>query len=1026
MVFCSSVNPTLSRKIMKSSFSSLGAALLLVSAAAFAQPAPQNAQNPTPNAQRPAPNALPPLVQKAAAAFNRGMLRQNEKRYAEAIAAYKEFLVLGKQAKLPAQTLLPAHQNLATMYSQQNKRKELEAELRQIVAVKSDEPFALAQLAAFAVEKRKYAEAARFANKALALKPAAPIQAQAHYALGMLATAKRDATGAEKSFGQAAKLAPDNPQAHYSYGLALATRKQYDAAIKAMERATTLAPNFPAAWLALGGLKQEKSDFFGALAAYDALLKFDKKNLVGLYGRAYALQRLSRTNDAIKAYRAYLDAKPNPPDPNVWAANFNLGELYLTIENNDAALIFLSEAAKLNPKNARVWMALAYAQTQIASKLPVLASNEKSPFDAAETSYNKALALAPNDPTILDGLAAMYEKANRADDALMLNNKRIKAEPKNIAHRYRQARIHSLKKDAAAIYQTWEEYRLLVPEDIRGYAQAAQILEAQGKFAEANAEWNLWMAKHPNDAQALLATAQNLSEMNQPKDAEAQYKKVLALDRTAENVKNPQEKPAAIAAAEAYAIEALRGLALLAQSQKNMDAAIDYWHQTKTAEFAQAKRTDRSPNPATFRALAAAYERANKPELALIEFQNMAAQFPKDGTPFADIARLLESLGKLDEAADALRKGAERTKDPLNFRLQIAEMYRRNSKFEQALAVYENLRKDFPKDTRPLGTMAQLYEQTGNDDKALAIYDALLKADATQTWISGKRAQIFVRSKRWNEAKVIFEKEIARNPNDYQVYADLGNVHKLEGNPDGYLAFLKGQLEKFPFRRTLMMVLLDQYTARMQEEAGWTLLRETADKHSKEPLILEAYANVLAERKKDAEALTVWRKIAALNPKDIPAHRSLITALDKNNQGEEATALLQTLSERADFTPEQQRMWRVELANRYVGQNRKEDAVKLYERILKQTPDDVQSTTILANLYTEIGRETDAIPLLKSLRDRPAFAAGIRARIALRIGELLEKQGKKPEALTEYRTALRFDPNVPDAAAAIKRLENKG
>ena len=393
--------------------------------------------------------------------------------------------------------------------------------------------------------------------------------------------------------------------------------------------------------------------------------------------------------------------------------------MYLITGNNSAAKLHLREAVKRNPKNARAWASLAYAETNEAAAT-VPPAQRGAAFDQAETHYNKSLALDPKDPMTLDGLALLYEKANKYDDALVLNHKRLAAEPKNIEHYYRQARIYAMQRKPEEISKTWLAFRKLLPNDSRSYSEAAGVLQAQGRYAEANAEWNLWLAKHPDDAQSQLAVAQNLAAMGSTKQAEEQFQSVLKLDRTASKVTDPKAKPAAIAAAESVYIEALRGLAQLAQTDKNWDAAIDGWQRVKVAEAAQAARTERPTNPATFRALASAYERAKKPELALKEYESLAVQFPKDSTPFADISRLLEEAGKLDEAAEALRKAAARTNDPLEYRLQIAEMYRRRNKFDQALATYEALRTDFPKDTRPLGTMAQLYEQTGKDDKALA------------------------------------------------------------------------------------------------------------------------------------------------------------------------------------------------------------------------------------------------------------------------------------------------------------------
>ena len=299
----------------------------------------------------------------------------------------------------------------------------------------------------------------------------------------------------------------------------------------------------------------------------------------------------------------------------------------------------------------------------------------------------------------------------------------------------------------------------------------------------------------------------------------------------------------------------------------------------------------------------------------------------------------------------------------------------------------------------------------------------LLKSDPKLTWIPGRQAQILVRLKRWNEARALLEKQLASHLDDYQAYADLGRVYAEEGKPDGYLDYLKAQLEKFPFRRTLMAVTLDQYVIRKQEEAGWTLLRETADKHGKERIVLEAYARLLADRKKSAESLGIWRKIAAIAPKDIPAQTELIAQLDRNNFADEATKLLESLDQRADLTAEQKRPLRSQLAARYVQANRKEDAVKLYQTVIKQAPDDVESTSELANLYVTLGREADAIPLYRNLRERTSYPPNVRAQIAVRAAELLEKQGKKAEALTEYKAAMRLDPNAQNAVEAIKRLE---
>lgn len=960
------------------------------------------------------PAAALPRVRKQVA---RAVALQNAGRYREAVTAYQEYLRNAKREALPGEMLLPAYWNLSALYHRLHDLKSQESCLKAALGVSPENPATLAQLATLCSEQRRMDQAQRYARRALALNPPSGVAGAAHFALGAVASEQNDLPTAQKEFGLAAQLSPANPQVHFNYALALYRAKRVRAALASAEKAHRLAPGMDQALLFVALCKQELGDFAGAVTAYDAALKRAPKNALALFNRAEAIRQQGKTQDAITAYQAALTVAPR--DIN---GRMGLGRLYEQIQNYSAAHEQYAIASRLAPQNARILIAAARAESE--EGLAVLDPAVRDPLlQSAETRFKEAQRLLPDDPEALTGLARMYERMGRFQEALALYLPRKQANPRDL-NTYRQiARIYTMERRIPDLLALWREYRSHVPDDPASYDSMARALEGMGQFKEAIAEWRALLQRHPDGSigsSATLGVARDLARLKQFEEARNEFRAVLALDATARSA--PENLRATESAAvKADHLEALRGLARLSEDEQKPREALLGWMKVKEAEAAAGDRRH-PPLAATFRALARLYKETGQPDLAVREYYAFTDAYPADSAPWVELARLQESLDRMDDSVASLRQAARRARDPVDIQLEIGELFRRHNRPEQALTEYAGIKMRYPGETRIYSPMALTYERLGKDEEALTAYNAYLQKDPQSAWANDRKAVVLVRLKRYADARKIFEAHLDSHPESYQTYADLAHAYADDGKADDYLAWLRPRVEKAPAQRTLLAALVDEYARRKQPEAGWAALQKLMERHAADRKVMETYAELLGERGKAEEALAVYRSVAARNARDLTAQLQLAEQLDHYGRKEEATQLYKALQRRTDFSRQESTRLKHQMGERYLRIGATEEAIALYREIVNANAEDYAATFSLAQLLNESGRVPEAIALYQGLLAKASEQAGARAQILVRLAGIDEKQGHRSEAIGRYQEALKLNPQDREAAAALKRL----
>jgi tetratricopeptide (TPR) repeat protein len=483
--------------------------------------------------------------------------------------------------------------------------------------------------------------------------------------------------------------------------------------------------------------------------------------------------------------------------------------------------------------------------------------------------------------------------------------------------------------------------------------------------------------------------ARDFVRLNRADEARAEFNAVLALDPTASAAPKDLQIVEA-AAVKTERLAALRGMADLAQKENKPEDAIAAWEKIKSEEAALSAKNG-----------------------------------IYDPEPYLTIGRLYEQQINFDQAAAQYKALAALSKTPLQDGVRVAQAYQRFGHPDKAIAQYQLLRRQAPQDVSILTALALALRQTGRDADSIEVYDTLLKNDPHLLWVFDYKAIALVRLKRFPEAKALYVAQLDKSPQNRQTYADLANVYKEEGKPDDFLTWLQPRFEKSPANPVLMAVVLDEFTRQKRADAGYAYLKGVAEQHKTQRVVLDNYAALLADRGKRADAIEVYRQIAVLAPKDLTAQLMLADQLDMNTQKDDAAKIYQALIARPDLPAEQKVNIRRRFAQRSVLQGDRDEAIRQYLEVVKANPKDFEAVSELAQTLVASHRENEAVPYFQKLTTETAYPANVRADIFSKLGDIYAQQGKKPEAIAEYREAQKLNVNDPAAIEGLKRLGEK-
>jgi Flp pilus assembly protein TadD len=278
----------------------------------------------------------------------------------------------------------------------------------------------------------------------------------------------------------------------------------------------TAAPGNLDLRLGLGDLLERRGAWPEAADVYKEMVRQAGNGPEGLTARdrlAGIAVRQGREDEARKLIAEVLGQSPRDNGALELRA-----ALALSHGDPTAAIADLRAVLRDQPRAVNLQMLLARAY--LANDDPTM----------AEQALRAAMDLQPADPKIRIQLAQLLVTTNRAEQAVALLEPAVRAAPTDAATREELIRAYLAKRDLAAARTAAEDLKTLRPNDASGPYLAGLVAQTDGRFEDAQRDYQQALALQPTALDVVSALARLQFAHGRQAEAIALVKKAAAAD----------------------------------------------------------------------------------------------------------------------------------------------------------------------------------------------------------------------------------------------------------------------------------------------------------------------------------------------------------------------------------------------------------------------------------------------------------------------------------------------------------------
>jgi tetratricopeptide (TPR) repeat protein len=351
----------------------------------------------------------------------------------------------------------------------------------------------------------------------------------------------------------------ETPEAHYAMASVMKEQGRLAEAASEFKKSTELDPKFGDGFTGMGLVNIAQGNPGAAASNFKQAIKLNSGDFTAHYGLGQALLNQGQTDAAIKELNTAQYQFPNS-----WPVRLALGKAYETQGNTVAAVREYQESIRIKPENSAAYLGIAniremrgdieHSIAELRSGLELMPDNADlhlrigdeslrvEKIDDAIKEYEGVLSTNPGHARAADGLTtAYYMKAqkettggyfgdNDFDHALEMIGRAVQMNPNDMKLRLAQAKLQALSGDPVDLS------KIGAPQNDGDRISYAQALLAQNRFAEADQQMQVVIAKAPNAKQA-FATADLALMIHDLNNAEAAYKKAATFPGSAERAR---------------------------------------------------------------------------------------------------------------------------------------------------------------------------------------------------------------------------------------------------------------------------------------------------------------------------------------------------------------------------------------------------------------------------------------------------------------------------------------------------------
>lgn len=452
--------------------------------------------------------------------------------------------------------------------------------------------------------------------------------------------------------------------------------KQLDNAENVLRKAITELPENPQVNLLLIKFLSDYRDKETAKKELEKMVSVQANEYILHYSLANMYESDGEKEKAIGLYQDIINKEGVKPDG--LKARLQIAKLYARLREMDKARGLLNEVLKEDPGN-----------TQALTIRGRIALAENTPVAAIE-DFNKALEKQPKSIALLRLLARAQAVNNEIDKAIGTMARAIELNPRNITVREEHMRLLAAKKDTDGVIQQLDEILKIDPANLGAMQTLFRVQTAQKDWASAEAVVEKIKVSHPEKALGYHYAGLLKQAQNQLEDSVEEFKKAIELAPNA--------------------LEPLTELVKSYLALKRPESAIEYLDQNISVNENNFVAHNLKGEVQFF---------LKKYKDALVSFDNAINIKEGWALPYRNKANLYLLDGQEELAELTFKDGIEKTGSAIILVTELAQLYQKQGKFDQAIELYENVLVKDENDLVATNNLAMILMDHRGDEASL-------------------------------------------------------------------------------------------------------------------------------------------------------------------------------------------------------------------------------------------------------------------------------------------------------------------
>ncbi len=422
-------------------------------------------------------------------------------------------------------------------------------------------------------------------------------------------------------------------------------------------------------------------------------------------------------------------------------------------------------------------------------------------------------------------------------------------------------------------------------------------------------------------------------------------------------------------------------------------------------QFEEIIRRDSSQLGAWY-SLARLYQ-PRKPLRALEVYDQITRRFGPEWDVLLQVADINNKLGNFDRAADALREMSQI--DPANKALKesLGQAYARAGKYDDAIAVYGELRELNPEDVNILAEIAGVRLARGESRKAMEEFNEILGRDSVALDVKlhiGEMcfAQLAKDSTLAPLTRKMFERIAAKHPDDWRPFWFLGAVGSMMHDDSVAVRNFRRVTELAGWNADAWVYLSSVFLGKNNYEEVAKIL-ESAVRIVPDDYRVNLFLGISYSRLgRPLDAARVLERARQINPKEVDAIAQLALVYDGIGKFEESDALYEEALRLDPANPLVQNNYAYSLAERNLQLDR---ALALSRKAVDADPGNPSYLDTIGWIYYRMGSYKEAEHYVKE-----AIGKGeVSAVVYEHLGDIYYKLNQKDLAIEQWNLALKLD-----------------